>query len=102
MLASQLLGDLAELGELIGIRFVFRQETERQAAANLEMLGLDPSDRKLVDMLVSEFSDGACLMRGLDGRVVPMRFDPVDPEVLRLLDTNPTRIIAQLEEQVSA
>jgi hypothetical protein len=59
------------------------------------MLGLDPDDRKLIAMLRG-FSDGRCLMRGLDGRVIAMRFDAADPEFLRLVDTNPTRA-AQLE-----
>jgi hypothetical protein len=95
VLASQLLGDLAELGQLIGIRFVFRQETDEQASLNLAMLGLDPDDPKLIAMLRG-FSDGRCLMRGLDGRVIAMRFDPADPDFLRIVDTNPSRA-SQLE-----
>lgn len=90
MLASQLLGDLSELEELIGVRFSFRQETDEQARANLKMLGLDPSNEKLVAML-RNFSEGGCLMRGLDGRVAAVRFDPADPEFLKAADTNPTK-----------
>jgi hypothetical protein len=39
VLASQLAGDLAELEELIGVRFSFRQETDEQARANIRMHG---------------------------------------------------------------
>jgi hypothetical protein len=97
VLASQLAGDLAELEQLIGIRFAFRQETDEQASINLRMNGLDGDDRQLIKMLRG-FSDGRCLMRGLDGRVIPMRFDVVDPEILRIADTNPTRALAALED----
>lgn len=101
VLASQLLGDLAELEELIGVRFSFRQETDEQARANIRMLGLDESSERLVSMLRS-FTEGRCLMRGLDGRVAAVKFDVVDPEFLRAADTNPTSIdIAELERQVA-
>jgi hypothetical protein len=46
VLASQLLGDLAELEELIGVRFSFRQETDEQARANIRMHGLDDSNER--------------------------------------------------------
>ena len=41
---------------------------------------------------VRNFTEGRCLMRGLDGRVAAVRFDVVDPEFLRLVDTNPNAI----------
>jgi len=91
VLASQLLGDMVELEELIGVRFSFRQETDEQARRNIKMLGLDPDSEKLVSML-RNFTEGRCLMRGLDGRVAAVRFDVVDPEFLRLVDTNPNAI----------
>lgn len=101
VLASQLLGDLAELEELIGVRFSFRQETDEQARANIRMHGLDDSNERLVSML-RNFTEGRCLMRGLDGRVAAVRFDVVDPEFLRAADTNPTSIdVAELERQVA-
>jgi hypothetical protein len=37
-------------------------------------------------------------MRGLDGRVVAMRFDVVDPEILKVASTRPEDSIAELEE----
>jgi hypothetical protein len=101
VLASQLAGDLAELEQLIGVRFVFRQETDEQARINLRALGLDGSDPKLVETL-RNFSDGRCLMRGLDGRVVAMRFDLVDSEILKVASTRPEDSVAALEEVLSA
>jgi hypothetical protein len=90
MLSSQLLGDMTELEELIGVRFSFRQETDEQAKANIRMHGLDENNERLVTMLRG-FTEGRCLMRGLDGRVAAVRFDP-GAEFLRLADTNPTTI----------
>lgn len=92
VLLSQLLGDLDKLSDLIGVSFFFRQETDDQARAVLRMLGRDEDNRALIDMLRG-FTDGRCLMRGLDGRVVAMRFDPADPDFLHLADTNPTRTV---------
>lgn len=101
VLASQLLGDLAELEELIGVRFSFRQETDEQACANIRMHGLDESSERLVALL-RNFTEGRCLMRGLDGRVAAVKFDVVDPAFLRAADTNPTSIdVAELERQVA-
>ena len=97
VLASQLLGDLAELEELIGVRFSFRQETDEQARRNIKMHGLDPSNERLVSML-RDFSEGRCLMRGLDGRVAAVRFDVVDPAFLRAADTNPNKVADFLEQ----
>jgi hypothetical protein len=101
VLATQLAGDLAELEQLIGVRFVFRQETDEQARINLRALGLDGSDAKLIETL-RNFSDGRCLMRGLDGRVVAMRFDLVDPAILKVASTRPEDSIAELEEAINA
>jgi hypothetical protein len=100
LLASQLLGDLAELEELIGVRFSFRQETDGQARANLRAHGLDETNEKLVQML-RNFSDGRCLMTGLDGRSAAIRFDPGEA-FLRRADTNPSTIdMSELERQVA-
>jgi hypothetical protein len=93
VLATQLLGDLGELNELIGTRFVFRQDTDDQARMNLRALGLDPEDDRLVAMLRG-FEEGRCLMRGLDGRVAAMRFDVASSSFLRAADTNPTTSIS--------
>jgi AAA-like domain len=89
ILLTQLIGDLERLKDLIGVVFSFRQQNSEQARANLRMLELDDSNDDLVAQLRG-FSNGECLMSGLDGRVVAMQVDP-DPEFLRLADTNPSR-----------
>lgn len=92
LLLTQLIGDLEDLKDLIGVVFSFRQENADQARANLRMLGLDEDNERFVEMLCG-FTDGRCLMRGLDGRVTAARIDAADPEFERLADTNPTRLL---------
>ena len=104
VLASQLPGDLGELEELIGVHFVFRQQTSKQALLNLQALGLispdkeklDHSDKSLISKLLT-LEKGCCLMRGLDGRVVQMRFDP-GQEILGVATTDPSRSRQQIED----
>jgi AAA-like domain len=52
------------------------------------MLGLDPEDPTLRSRL-TEYRQGLCLMRDLDGRVGEVQFDLVFPELLAALDTTP-------------
>lgn len=95
LLMTQLIGDLEKLKDLIGVIFAFRQQNADQARANLRLLGLEEDNEKLIAHLLS-YSDGRCLMRGLDKRVVAMRFDPFDSDFLRLADTNPSRQLKDL------
>jgi hypothetical protein len=90
LLLTQLLGDLERLKDLIAVVMAFRQQGSDQAQANLRMMDLDENDADLIAKLRC-FSDGMCLMRGLDGRVVQMQVDPVEAEFLRVADTNPSR-----------
>jgi hypothetical protein len=98
VMLSQLAGDFRELGELVGYRFSFRQDTDEQARLNLRMHGVEPT-QQWIEMLRG-FTDGECLMSGLDGRVTAGKFDP-GMEFLRMADTNPNRRIAELEHQVA-
>jgi hypothetical protein len=95
---SQLLGDHDQIAELATSRFSFRQETDEQSRRNLAIHGLEPMEN-LVEKL-RNFSDGECLMSGLDRRVAAVKFDVVDPEFLRKADTNPTRTIEALEQAI--
>jgi AAA-like domain len=90
LLATQRLGDLGELSELIGTYFLFGQDSGAEAARGLELIGLDPEDSALRARLM-EYRRGRCLMRDLDGRVGEVQFDPVFGELLEALDTNPLR-----------
>jgi hypothetical protein len=88
VLATQQLGDVGEIENLIGTRLIFGQETGAEAERALALLGLDPSDRDLVQRLRS-YRRGRCLMRDLDDRIAEVQIDPADPEVLAALDTTP-------------
>lgn len=87
-LVTHLISDAEELDNLIGTRLVFGMESDKEAAAALELLRLDPTDERQRQRLLA-FRQGACLMRDLNGRVAPVQIDPADPQLLRVLDTTP-------------
>jgi hypothetical protein len=87
LLASQIVGDAAELEPLVGTYFAFGVETEAEAERALELLRLDTDDEVLRQRLVG-FRAGRCYFRDLEGRVVAMRVDP-GAQLLRALDTTP-------------
>lgn len=88
LLATQRLADLGDLSELVGVFFIFGQDSLLEAERALRMLGLDPEDPTLRSRL-TEYRQGLCLMRDLDGRVGEVQFDLVFPELLAALDTTP-------------
>ncbi len=88
LLATQLLGDLGELAELIGTWFLFGQASPVEAERGLAQLGLDPTDTGL-RARPTEYRRGRCLMRDLDGRVGELQVDLVFPELLAALETGP-------------
>lgn len=90
ILASQTLAEAQDLDNLIGARFVYGMESEREAARGLALLGLDPENRELIDQL-TRFRAGRCLMRDYRGRVGRVQIDLVDPDLLAALDTTPYR-----------
>ena len=93
MLATQVLGDVAELEGLIGACLCFGVETEAEAAKALALLRLDPDDEALRRQLTS-FRRGRCLMRDYQGRVGAVQVDLVDPALVEALDTTPGRELA--------
>ena len=88
ILATQQLTDVGEIENLIGTRFIFGQETAAEARRALELLGLDPDDRALVER-VRSYRRGRCLMRDIDDRVAELQIEPVHEHLLRILDTSP-------------
>lgn len=88
LLATQLIGELGELVDLIGTWFIFGQDSDAEAKRALELLGLDSQDEALVAML-RQARTGHGLMRDLDGRVGEIQTDPVDPALLAALTTTP-------------
>ena len=88
ILATQQLTDVGEIENLIGTRFIFGQETAAEARRALELLGLDPEDRALVERIRS-YRRGRCLMRDIDDRVAELQIETVHEHLLRILDTSP-------------
>jgi hypothetical protein len=87
LLGTHRIGDLGDLSDLIGVVFVFGQDSDEAARAALRFIGLDPT-RELVG-LVREFRAGRCLMRDLNGRVGEIQVDLVYPHLLQAFQTTP-------------
>lgn len=90
LLGTQRTADLDGLSELIGVYFIFGQDSDTEAARALSLIGLDPDDQGLVS-LICAFRQGRCLMRDLDGRVGEVQIDPVYQHLLEAFDTTPAQ-----------
>jgi AAA-like domain len=86
LLGTQRTADLGELADLIGVVFVFGQDSDAEARRALDLIGLDGSDGLV--RLLREMRKGRCLMRDLDGRVGEVQVD-LDARLLAALDTTP-------------
>jgi hypothetical protein len=89
ILATQMLGDTAELEPLVGALFAFGVETETEARKALELLRLDADDEAAIQRLVG-YRAGRCYLRDFEGQVAPIQIDP-PPWLLGELDTTPRR-----------
>jgi hypothetical protein len=87
LLDTQRVADLGDLVDLIGVVFVFGQDSDEAAAAALRLIGLEPT-RGLIALL-RELRAGRCLMRDLHGRVGEVQVDLVYPRLLRAFSTTP-------------
>jgi AAA-like domain len=87
LLGTHRIGDLGHLSDLIGVVFVFGQDSDDAARAALRFIGVDTT-RELIG-LVREFRAGRCLMRDLHGRVGEVQIDLVDPRLLAAFQTTP-------------
>lgn len=88
LIATQQLGDIGELIDLMGTVFLFGQKSDAEAQRGLAVLGLDADDSALTSR-VREMRRGRCLMRDLSDRVAEVQIDVVFPHVLAMLDTSP-------------
>lgn len=88
LLGTQLVQDLGSLTDLIGVYFIFGQDSDPAARRALQVLGLDREDENLVRLL-REQRAGLCLMRDLDGRICQAQIDPVSPQLLTAFSTTP-------------
>lgn len=101
ILATQRLGDVGEVEELVGTRMIFKIETPPEAKRALALLGLDEDDEALVQRL-REYEKGLCLMRDINDRVAEVQIDLVYDDLLEALDTSPSRARRLREETMEA
>jgi hypothetical protein len=87
ILATQMLGDAAELEPLVGAFFAFGVETEDEARRALALLRLDPDDESSRRRLIGHRA-GRCHLRDFSGQVAGIQVDP-PAWMLERLDTTP-------------
>jgi hypothetical protein len=88
LVTDTLVGERATLENLLGATFVFGMRSEAEAGRALELLGLDPDDRRLRTRLL-DFEAGRCLFRDHRGRVEAMQVEVVVKSLLRAFSTTP-------------
>jgi hypothetical protein len=89
ILATQMLGDAAELEPLVGAFFAFGVETEDEARRALALLRLDPDDEASRRRLLGH-RGGRCHLRDFAGQVAQIQVEP-PAWMLERLDTTPGR-----------
>jgi AAA-like domain len=87
ILATQMLGDAAELEPLVGAFFAFGVETADEARRALALLRLDPEDETAQRRLIGHRA-GRCHMRDFSGQVAAIQIEPPS-WMLERLDTTP-------------
>ena len=87
LLGTHRIADLGDLADLIGVVFVFGQDSDAAAEAAIRFIGLSPT-RELIGR-VREYRAGRCLMRDLHGRVGEVQIDLVYPHLLQAFTTTP-------------
>lgn len=88
LVTDALVGERASLENLLGATFAFGMRSEAEAARALQLLGLDPEDRRMRASLL-EYDGGRCLFRDHRGRVEAIQVDVVVPSLLRAFSTTP-------------
>jgi hypothetical protein len=93
IISTQLVGDAltgpgASTEQLTGATFVFGVRSQREAAAALALIGLDPDDRAMLQTLLG-LRAGRCLFRDHRGRVEAIQVELLVPALLRAFSTTP-------------
>jgi AAA-like domain len=88
LVTDALVGERESLENLLGATFVFGMRSEAEAGRALALLGLDPDDRRMRQVLL-ELEAGRCLFRDHRGRVEAIQVDVVAPSLLRAFSTTP-------------
>ncbi len=87
LVTDTLLGERESLENLLGATFVFGMRADAEARRALQLLGLDPEDRRMRQALL-ELDAGRCLFRDHHGRVEAIQVD-MAPALLRAFSTTP-------------
>jgi hypothetical protein len=90
LVSDTLLGERESIENLVGATFVFGMRSDAEARRALELLGLDPEDRRMRQTLL-ELDAGRCLLRDHHGRIEAIQVDVVVPSLLRAFSTTPGR-----------
>jgi hypothetical protein len=89
ILISQKVTDLVDLSALVGVYFFFCPESDAEARRALELLGRDPDEYAGLRAAMTEYREGRCLMRDLDGHVGEAQIDLVFDSLRAGFDTVP-------------
>ncbi len=90
LVGDTLLGERESIENLLGATFVFGMRSDAEARRALQLLGLDPDDRRMRQTLL-ELDAGRCLLRDHHGRIEAIQVDVVVPSLLRAFSTTPGR-----------
>ncbi|MFC4560531.1 ATP-binding protein [Nocardiopsis mangrovi] len=91
ILVSQNAGDLLneQVTNCLSSVFAFRSSERFEVESVMALLGVEPSEDHMA--MLRNLGNGECIFRDLDGRAGRIAVDLVSDELLRWLDTNPTR-----------
>ncbi|TQN32847.1 AAA domain-containing protein [Haloactinospora alba] len=91
ILVSQNAGDLLneQVTNCLSSVFAFRSSERVEVESVMALLGIEPTEEH--QGMLRNLGNGECVFRDLDGRAGRVGVDLVSEELLRWLDTNPTR-----------
>jgi RecA/RadA recombinase len=91
ILVSQNAGDLLneQVTNCLSSVFSFRSSERVEVEHVMALLGVEPSEEHMA--VLRNLGNGECIFRDLDGRAGRIGVDLISEELLRWLDTNPTR-----------
>ncbi|MFW5416368.1 ATP-binding protein [Nocardiopsis sp. CNT-189] len=101
ILVSQNAGDLLneQVTNCLSSVFTFRSSERYEVESVMSLLGVEPTEEH--QAMLRNLGNGECIFRDLDGRAGRIGVDLISEELLRWLDTNPTRQHPDQEEEAA-
>ena len=101
ILVSQNAGDLLneQVTNCLSSVFAFRSSERYEVESVMSLLGVEPTEEH--QGMLRNLGNGECIFRDLDGRAGRIGVDLISEELLRWLDTNPTRQHPDDEEEAA-